>query len=263
MIHSPILISEANMFKDGKHVGYIYKVTNNINGKIYIGQTRQSIERRWSQHITNSKLEQTHSLLDMAIKKYGKDNFTVKCIKEISTETKQELINMLNIKEKEYIIKFNSSYKQGNYNITDGGEKTSPTCLVPVDQYSLDGKYIKTYQGMIDISYDLNISEDCFANISACCNGRKVTAYGYIWRYKGDSFNKYRTEKKTTAVHFPIDIYDMCGNLLYQYDDCQDAIRDNVVCKIQNIRRVCTGERSHYHNMIIRYKGDTFDKFSK
>lgn len=251
------------MFKDGKHVGYIYKVTNNINGKIYIGQTRQSIERRWSQHITNSKLEQSHSLLDMAIKKYGKDNFTIKCVEEIFMETKQRLIDELNTKEKEYIKIFNSSSKQGNYNITDGGEKISPTCLIPIDQYSLDGKYIKTYPGMIDVSYELNITENCFANISACCNGRKVTAYGYIWRYKGESFDKYRTTRRTTAVHFPIDIYDMHGNLLYQYDDCQDAVKDNIVRNIQNIRRVCTGERSRYHNIIIRYKGDAFDKFLK
>ena len=250
------------MFKNKKHIGFIYKVTNNINKKIYIGQTRQSIKRRWSQHITNSKLEQTHSLLDMAIKKYGKDNFTVECIEEIYAETKQQLIDNLNIKEKEYIVKFNSSCRQGNYNITDGGEKSSSTCLIPIDQYSLDGEYIKTYKGMIDVSYELNITEKCFANISACCNGRKVTAYGYIWRYKGEPFDKYRTIKKTTAVHFPIDIYDMYGNLLYQYDDCQDAIKDNIVCKIQNIRRVCDGERGHYHNMVIRYKGDSFYKFS-
>ena len=55
----------------------------------------------------------------------------------------------------------------------------------------------------------------------------------------------------------------MHGNLLYQYDDCQDAVKDNIVRNIQNIRRVCTGERSRYHNIIIRYKGDAFDKFLK
>ena len=117
----------------GLYEGYIYKVTNKINEKIYIGQTRQTINRRWSQHITNSKLEQSHSILDQAIKKYGSDNFTIECVKKIVADTKYDLINLLNNEEKIYIKTFKSSTEFGNYNITKGGEGSSPSCFVPVD----------------------------------------------------------------------------------------------------------------------------------
>ena len=249
------------MYKDGKYIGYIYKITNIINKKIYIGQTRQTISRRWSQHITNSKLKQTHSILDEAIKKYGADNFIIECVQQFSADSKRELINLLNQSEKEYIEMFKSLTKYGNYNITSGGEKTSDLCFVSIDQYDLDGNFIKTYSSIIDATYELNINENCYTNISACCNGKKVTAYGYVWRYKGDPFNKYRTNKNTTSIHFPIDVYDMDGNLLYQYDDCQDAIKDNIVNRIQDIQKVCQGINSGYHKMVFRYKGDAYDKY--
>ena len=104
--------------ENGLYEGYIYKIINKTNNKIYIGQTRQTINRRWSQHITNSKLEQSHSILDQAIKKYGNDNFIIDCIKKVTVDTKQELIDLLNVYEKEYIEKYKASTKFGNYNIT-------------------------------------------------------------------------------------------------------------------------------------------------
>ena len=36
-------------------MGYIYKITNNINNKVYIGQTKNSVNRRWTEHKRDSK----------------------------------------------------------------------------------------------------------------------------------------------------------------------------------------------------------------
>ena len=57
--------------------GYVYKITNSINGKIYIGQTKHSIEERFKGHLKQSKVdkEQDHSILHEAIRKYGEKNF--------------------------------------------------------------------------------------------------------------------------------------------------------------------------------------------
>ena len=59
-------------------MGYIYKVTNNINGKMYIGQTRRTIEQRWKQHIYdsfNNSLDT--SAFHCAIRKYGIEAFKI------------------------------------------------------------------------------------------------------------------------------------------------------------------------------------------
>jgi group I intron endonuclease len=56
---------------------YIYKITNNINGKMYIGKTK-NIEKRLKQHINSSKRKKTK--LYCAINKYGFNNFTIDII---------------------------------------------------------------------------------------------------------------------------------------------------------------------------------------
>ena len=36
-------------------IGYIYKITNKVNGKVYIGQTITTVQRRWNQHKRNAR----------------------------------------------------------------------------------------------------------------------------------------------------------------------------------------------------------------
>lgn len=83
----------------------IYKTTNLINGKIYIGQDKNN----------NPNYYGSGDLIKHAIKKYGKKYF----IKEILCVC--ETIEELNSKEKFYIIKYNSIDKNIGYNITVGG----------------------------------------------------------------------------------------------------------------------------------------------
>ncbi len=59
----------------------IYLVTNNINGKRYIGKTSQSVEKRWYQHCKNAEYGHD-TYLYRAIRKYGKNNFTVELLCE-------------------------------------------------------------------------------------------------------------------------------------------------------------------------------------
>lgn len=94
--------------------GYIYKITNLLNGKIYIGQTRQSIQTRWEQHCSSSYVCHFHQ----AIQKYGRNNFQVEEICCVDLPEK-ELEQKLNALEIEYIKKFDS-YTNG-YNSTLGG----------------------------------------------------------------------------------------------------------------------------------------------
>ena len=66
----------------------IYKITNKINGKVYIGQSI-NIERRWQQEKRCAFNENNHSynsLLSRAFRKYGIDNFNFEVLEELKSE---------------------------------------------------------------------------------------------------------------------------------------------------------------------------------
>lgn len=94
--------------------GYVYKTTNRINGKIYVGQ-------HLSNDINDSYLG-SGSLLTKAIEKYGKDNFQKEILESVSEKyicDYQKTINELEVK---YIRQFNSTDTDVGYNILDGGQ---------------------------------------------------------------------------------------------------------------------------------------------
>ena len=88
----------------------IYKISNKINDKVYIGQTWQALNQRFNEHV--SKTNKCHKFRN-AIDKYGKDNFKIELI--VSCEN-QESANALEV----FWIKCYDSIKTG-YNIKDGG----------------------------------------------------------------------------------------------------------------------------------------------
>lgn len=65
-----------------------------------------------------------------------------------------------------------------------------------VDQYSLDGNYIATYRSAPDALRNIGILSDSSSTIYRVCRGISLSAYGFIWRYEGDDFNKFRTKRK-------------------------------------------------------------------
>ena len=67
-------------------MGYIYKITNQINQKVYIGLTSRSIEQRWQEHLRSVETLKEKRPLYRAIAKYGKDNFTIEQIEEVEND---------------------------------------------------------------------------------------------------------------------------------------------------------------------------------
>lgn len=129
----------------------IYKITNKINGKSYIGQS-VNIKKRWKKHreLKNTTQEpQCNYPLYRAFKKYGLSNFSFEIIEECTSD-------MLNIREI-YWIDFYDTYRNG-YNQTNGGNsytKSKITC----DQLDEITDLLKnTNIPMVKIAKNYNIS---------------------------------------------------------------------------------------------------------
>ncbi len=90
----------------------IYKITNKINGKVYIGQTIRPLQYRWKQHCNNKS---NCYALHNAIVKYGKENFTIEQI-DIAIDR-----NELDLKEIFWIKFYDSMNPNKGYNLTSGG----------------------------------------------------------------------------------------------------------------------------------------------
>lgn len=95
----------------------IYKITNLINNKVYIGLTTTTLDYRWARHITESKNPQNTKHLYKAMRKYGVDNFNIEEIDR--AETLDELGEL----ERKYIKEYNSTDYKCGYNLTAGGER--------------------------------------------------------------------------------------------------------------------------------------------
>ena len=70
--------------------GFIYKITNRVNNKVYIGQTRFTVEFRFKQHIKKCNQGNTKQPLYTAFRKYGYDNFNVEAIEEVNVDLLNE-----------------------------------------------------------------------------------------------------------------------------------------------------------------------------
>lgn len=97
-------------------IPYIYKITNTINQKSYIGKTEQADPlRRWKEHLREARKKRSATrALYRAIRKYGEEHFIFEVLEETDTPSERE---------KHYIKKYNT-YKKG-YNETLGGDGTS------------------------------------------------------------------------------------------------------------------------------------------
>ena len=91
--------------------------------------------------------------------------------------------------------------------------------LTPVDQYTIDGKYIKTFDSMVNACKELKLHQSV-SHIAECCMGKLYTAYGFVWRYKGEPFDKYAEKDKRQRK---CKLYDLEGNLINTFESVKAA----------------------------------------
>ena len=183
---------------------YIYKMTNDIDGTIYIGQSVNP-QRRFNQH-TNSKGQSTSKAIKNAVLKYGADNFSLEIIEECDEN---------NFEDREmYWIDY---YKRNGYNLynkTKGGEnpptfkgENNPLCK-HTDEQLKDVIYLlqNTFYSHKQIAKMTNSGVDFVHKVNAG-NERRIDGMEYPIRPKelyeiisekiiDDLFNSNLTQKE-------------------------------------------------------------------
>ena len=211
-------------------MAFIYKITNNINNKIYVGKTEYSIEKRFKEHCNDAFKERCEKRpLYSAMRKYGVENFHIELIEETNNPEEREI----------YWITYYKGYEDG-YNATKGGDgkklfnyeeiaktlKQNPypaevakqfncsadtvrniakifnipvknkgninlkTTAKTIYQFTKNNELINSFNSTVEAGQWCYENKKCATlnsgvrgHIADCANGKRKSAYGYIWRY--------------------------------------------------------------------------------
>ena len=214
-------------------MSYIYKITNLVNGKEYIGQTSLSIQERFKQHIHDAnKGYYNHRPLYNAFNKYGIENFIVEELEECNTEE-------INQKEIEYINKFDT-YSNG-YNATLGGEGT-----VTIDYDKVLEKYrmgLSAGQIAKDMNHDIK-------QITRILKSKGVSKEEIVERgHNSQGRPLYKIDKKTNEI---LEKFDSVAKAA-QYLKDNNISKDTIGGISAHISQCCNGIRKTAYGFIWRY----------
>lgn len=195
--------------------GYIYKFTNKINGKVYIGQT-YNLQTRLNSH--KSKALNTKNKFYNAVRKYGWENFELSILSTITVNTKEELSTLLDKLEIEYIKQYNS-YKSG-YNSTLGGHSKRG--------YNLSEEFSEKCKSR-------TYSDDTRKKMSISAKNRIISEETRLKLRNSAikrNFSKYReltTSSRNKAIKralgVPVLQLDINFNIINRFDSISDAIK--------------------------------------
>lgn len=117
-----------------------------------------------------------------------------------------------------------------------------------VNQFDLNGNFLNTYD-----SVSIAEKETEATNISMCINGKRHQSGGYVWRRKGDDFNKYPLEPNLRTRE--ICQYDTDGQFIKEYKSIAEAERSLNIHNIQKgVKHICKTIGGY----VWRYKGEPF-----
>lgn len=154
----------------------IYKIQNQVNGKVYVGQS-VDIYRRWREERAASKMIQDSeydSPKSRAFRKYGIENFTFEVIEECPT-------NMLNLREQYWTEHYNS-YAPYGYNVAIAGEQGFHFTKLTLETFSQlvnDLQNTRIPQQDLAAKYGISLDNVSKINVGARC---KMDKYEYPLR---------------------------------------------------------------------------------
>jgi hypothetical protein len=233
-------------------MGFIYKITNTINGKCYIGETKiKNPLHRWCNHKSSIRAGKGCPALRNSFIKYGEHSFTFEILRECPDEHRIAI-------EEYYIEQYDSVIPNG-YNISHGGQqggtfaghKHSEETKIKqaqtirdlyrntsiydcnkgrpcasrkqVSSYDFNGNLVKTYNSILEAAKDVNITDP---TIHKCLSNKRNQAGGYMWAYGSlvQINSKYITTN--TSNKHPVVQYDLHGNTIAEFESVSEAARE-------------------------------------
>lgn len=117
----------------------------------------------------------------------------------------------------------------------------------PINQYELDGTYIKTWECINDaIKFYNNKS------IEYCCKGRRKSASGFQWKFYIDNTNNIEPKKQNEGERHVLQ-YDLEGNFIREWNRIKDACIEYNAFN-SNIAMCCNGKMKTCKGYIWKYK---------
>ena len=204
---------------------YIYKITNNLNGKVYIGKTNFTIEKRWKEHCQDCQKDCLNKRpLYSAMKKYGIENFFIEEVEQLETPQQAE-------EREKYWIEYYGSFKYG-YNATKGGDGKSYADYELIYALWNEGKNIKEIQEITNY--------DCLT-ISCALSINKITA-------------EEKKRRGRICIQKPVAKLDKNTlQILKVYASVEEAYRDLNKQTSGHIADVCRGKRQTAYGFRWKY----------
>lgn len=246
MLNTPLTDSGKLIFeyiqrypKDSDN-GWIYLHTNKVNLKKYIGQTRRKDPRdRWQK---GKGYLRSQKIFGNAIKSYGWDGFLHEAFICPS--------KLLNEIEKHFVSVFNTTDTSFGYNGKEGGEAgrfTSENVLVAIDQYDIDGVFVKSWSRISNAAEELDIDG---SQLSAAVKNDLHFACGFLWVLKG-----YPAPEPYISQQRKVSCYKLTGEFLFNCDSLSIASEKTGVT-VQNIHNCCAGHRKSANGYMFCYFED-------
>lgn len=214
-------------------MAYIYQITNDINGKIYIGKTEFSIEKRFKEHCQDAFRDRNEKRpLYAAMRKYGIEHFHIELIEETDNPEEREI----------YWIENKRSFKNG-YNATIGGDGKKYI------DYDLVISTYKEVKNAVHVAEMLGIHPDSVYNILKANNISSL--------YSSENSPNKELQGKVCGM------FSSNGELLKSFSTIKDAARyiiqeniskDNIKGISSHISQVCNGKRKSAYGYCWKFQ---------